>query len=128
MLTKDPKSNLYWMSKKYRKWMQKNKACFIKSCFNDLASEKPNYLSHHHRHSGSMDKKKCRDSLLIPMCLRCHNEFHFNESKFNWKHQLIEDRWMEPIVKSLMEYVESLNINAWWVCVNALSEVAKENE
>ncbi len=128
MLTLDPKSNLPWMSKKYRKWMQNNTNCFIKSCGQSLRSEKANYLSHHHRHSGSLKKERCRDQLLIPMCLKNHNEFHWNESVFNREHGLTEDRWMLPIVKSLFRYVESLNINAWWVCINALAQVAKENE
>jgi hypothetical protein len=31
-------------------------------------------------------------------------------------------------IKMLSEYVESLNINSRWVCINALQQVAQENE
>lgn len=122
ILTKDPKLN-NWKSLKYRRWIRKNQSC--KFCAKDFLDHKESFQGHHHRHSGG---KTPSDHLIIPMCDFCHSSFHFNEATFNDENLMNDVRWLNRIRWCLAQYVESLNINALWVQINALAEVAKENE
>ena len=122
-LTKDPKSGPVWKSESYRGWMQMKKICII--CRSPLCYEKIGYTSHHHRHSGG---KKPRDQLLVPICLKCHNEFHHNEAKFNKKHKMTEITWLRYCSGFLADYLDSMNINPYWVAINALQQVIMEEE
>lgn len=122
-MTLNPKDGPVWRSTKYRRFIRDHQICFICGC--ELLDEPPTYESHHHAHAGG---QRPRDQLLVPLCRRDHSAFHCNESAFNKKHLLTEDKWLQCCIMSLEDYVESLNINAKWVQINALAQVAMENE
>lgn len=62
-------------SNRYRDYI-KSQCCLICDSRFDISP-------HHHKHTGGL---KPRDQLLIPLCLKHHNEFHFNESSFAEKY------------------------------------------
>ena len=106
-----------WKSNKYRRWIRDRQSCF--NCGVSLLNESENYTSHHHGHSGG---KNPSDQLLTALCLKCHNEFHFQESKFREKYNVTEEDWLINCVNNLSEYLSTLNVNPLWVCINALQE------
>lgn len=114
--------DIKWKSEKYRKFIREMMCRF---CGYPLLECGPNYEAHHHRHSGG---KNPSDHLLIAMCLKCHNELHANESRFNKKYGMTEDGWLNSCLGNLIEYVENLNMNSRWICINALQKAAQENE
>ena len=122
-LTKNPKDNPPWISKRYRSFIRDGMQCLF--CAQPLLEEKPGFVSHHAFHSGG---KRARDSLLTSLCLACHNRLHANESRFNRQEAMTEEKWLAHCMGNLIEYVESLNINSRWVAINALRCVAEENE
>ena len=113
----DPKNGPVWKSNKYRKWIRDNCDCFVCGC--PLAHEKENFLTHHHRHSGG---KNPRDQLLVPLCLRCHNELHFNEPKFWSAHGFFEETFCEQALITLIKYFVRRG-NAWDL-INNMGEFA----
>lgn len=51
-----------------------------------------------------------------------------NESRFNAKYGLDKGGWLDNCIHSLRDYVEALNIDARFVILNALQQVAEQNE
>ena len=112
-----------WKSTRYRRWLLHNASCPI--CGLGLFGEGINYQGHHHRHSGG---KRPRDQMIVSLCMNCHNELHANESRFNEKHGMTEEKWITHCIKTLILYADSLNINSSWVAINALREAIQEAE
>jgi len=100
--------------------------CF--ACKTPLVLEKPDFVTHHHGHTGSINDYSCYDSLLVPLCLKCHNDFHRKEDKFNLYHGLDDDEWLKKAVKCLSKYVEALNLNPHLICLKAMTEAVKPGE
>lgn len=120
-LTKNPKDGPIWKSAEYRRFIRDHQDCFFCGC--SLLDEKPTYESHHAFHEGG---KKPRDQFLVPMCRRCHSEFHMNESRFNAKYGLDQSGWLDNCIHALRDYVESKNVDARFVILNALTQIAME--
>lgn len=58
--------------------------CIVPNAHRAYTRFNPEDISpHHHKHTGG---KHARDQLLVPLCLKHHNEFHYNESKFAEKY------------------------------------------
>ena len=112
-----------WRSIKYRRWIRDNCHCPI--CNRSLTTLPSSYQGHHHHHSGG---KRPRDHMIVSLCHECHSRLHDNESWFNEEKKMTEDKWLTHCMANLIDYVESLNINSKWVCINALAQVAQENE
>lgn len=110
----DPK-DIVWKSTKYRRFIRDTMQCQF--CLASLLCESPTYEAHHHRHSGG---KTPSDQLLIPMCLKCHNEFHANEPRFNIRRGVDEEGWLRIVIDSLSKYLLTFNVNPHWIMIESL--------
>jgi len=87
-----------WINQEYRSFIRKQD-CIV--CAVSLSYEKPDYISHHHRHMGK------QDYMLVPLCLRHHNEFHYNESAFYARYGMSAE-WFDMIAMTrLLMFVHS---------------------
>lgn len=119
-LTKRPKDSFVWESNRYRRWIRDNKDCFV--CGYSLLNEKPEFVTEHSFNTGG---KFPRDQYLVPLCLLCHNKHHAGDPKLQFPAYI----WLAQARKTLSEYVDKvLNIEPGFVMLNALAQVAEENE
>lgn len=93
-----PKYGAIWKSSEYRSWIRNTYDCLTCGC--ELVNEREGFETHHHLHAGG---KRPRDFLLVPLCLKCHNEFHANEVGFKRKYLIPNDDFLTR--KALIAFV-----------------------
>lgn len=119
-ITKHPE-NTRWKSLKYRRWLRRWGVCPF--CYRSLLDHKESYQGHHHGHEGG---KNPSDQLIVQACDQCHSAFHLNESTFNRRYEMTDEKWLEICIQSLSAYVEAHNVNLQYVMINALQKAAEE--
>jgi len=110
-----------WKSTKYRNYINTMDCYFCGVPLREYGNKEP----HHHKHSGGL---RPSDQLLTNLCLKCHNEFHANESRFNERNEMSEYNWLDICINNLSGYLETLNINPKWVIINALQSEIENHE
>lgn len=124
-------ANTKWKSLKYRRFIRNHLQCVVPGCDKEFLDEPESYEAHHHKTNGSGGStggKNPSDQLLVPLCRVHHSEFHSNQSAFMKKRDWDENLWLSLCINTLEQYLETFNINAKWVEINALQKAAEENE